>query len=426
MFTGTVDTASQLITTSVSGGAAPYQYLWPGRYQSLFCDSSYVQGSAYPGTLFEGNYYVLVKDNNGCTSSDSFVVPSTNTLHFTPIIKSASCYVDSGDDSILIKGEGGVPFNGTYPYAYRFYNAFTSFNEFLFSQIFVTASGIASATVEALDSDYFSYYRYYEPTPLAITAAVANASGAGQNNGSITLSVSGGQPVYAYQWAGINLDTSALTGLMPGTYSVTVTEGGGCSVTATFILGPPTLSDTVTDILCYGDTTGGVKLGVAGAVAPYSFKLAGGNYQANNQYAGLAAGTYNFYVIDSTGATDSISAVVTQPMAIQINATVTNADSGYNDGAIYLNVSGGAPPYIYAWSNNSSYSNQYGLAPAKYYLLVTDNNGCAVEDSFTISIATAIVGPVANSGIQLYPTPITEPLYLAPTVMLVRSTLFMI
>ncbi len=230
----------------------------------------------------------------------------------------------------------------------------------------LNSSGIASATVEALD-DHFSYYRYYEPTPLVLTATVTNASGAGQNDGNISLAVSGGQPVYIYQWAGINKDTSNLTGLVPGTYKVTVTEGGGCSVTATFVLGPPTLSDTISNILCYDSATGAVELGVTGAVTPYRFRVAGGSYQSGNHYNGLVAGTYNFYVIDSTGATDSIAAVITQPTAIEINATVTNSDSGYNDGSIYLTVTGGTGAYSYAWSNSSVNMNQYGLAPAKYY-----------------------------------------------------------
>jgi SprB repeat/Secretion system C-terminal sorting domain len=403
--TGTVDTSIHLISTTVSGGTPPYQYWWPGRYGSVVCDSSYVRGSAYPGSLFEGNYYVLANDANGCTAADSFVVPSTNTLHFTAIIKSASCYVDSGDDSILIQGQGGVPFTGTSPYAYRFFNAFTSFHEYAFNQIFTAGSGIASATVEALDGDYFSYYRYYEPRPLAVSATVINASGAGQNDGKISLAVSGGQPVYTFQWAGSNKDSSSLTGLAPGTYKVTVTEGGGCSITATFIVGPPTLSDTITNILCYDSATGAVKLGVTGAVAPWQFRLQGGSYQSVADYTGLTAGTYNFYVIDSTGATDSIAAVVSQPAPIQINAAIANADSGYNDGSVYLNVSGGTAPYTYTWSNASTNADQYGLAPGKYYLLVTDRNGCAVEDSFTIRIATAINALGANSGLSLFPNP---------------------
>lgn len=74
-----------------------------------------------------------------------------------------------------------------------------------------------------------------EPAVLAVTGTIVNDTGAG--DGSIDISVDGGNGGYSFSWTGPDSFTSAdedLTGIAGGEYTVTVTDANGCSVSETF------------------------------------------------------------------------------------------------------------------------------------------------------------------------------------------------
>lgn len=78
-----------------------------------------------------------------------------------------------------------------------------------------------------------------EPDPLLITANIVDAGCNGCNNGSIDLSVTGGNPGYTFAWS--NGDTSAsISGLEAGQYSVCVTDFNNCQLCDSFIVSEPT------------------------------------------------------------------------------------------------------------------------------------------------------------------------------------------
>ncbi len=79
-------------------------------------------------------------------------------------------------------------------------------------------------------------------TTLSLTASHVDPSAAGAQNGSIDLTVAGGVAPFSYQWSN-NMTTEDLSNLGGGSYSVTVTDGNGCSETMTITLtSPPPVS----------------------------------------------------------------------------------------------------------------------------------------------------------------------------------------
>ena len=58
----------------------------------------------------------------------------------------------------------------------------------------------------------------------------------GVNDGTASVSASGGTAPYEYKWSN-GATTSAISNLQPGTYTVTVLDAGGCSGTATATVG---------------------------------------------------------------------------------------------------------------------------------------------------------------------------------------------
>ena len=110
----------------------------------------------------------------------------------------------------------------------------------------------------------------------------------------------------------------------------------------------------------------------------------------------LLADTYTVTVTDANGISKSINITITEPAAIlNIDTVVLSSHNGFNiscngaaDGSIEITVSGGTIGYTYVWEGPSSFSaitpNISALAPGDYTITVTDDNGCAVEETYSI------------------------------------------
>lgn len=159
-----------------------------------------------------------------------------------------------------------------------------------------------------------------------------------------------------------------------------------------------TVSTSVTNVSCFNGTNGSVTISVTGGTTPYQYQLAEGGagawQSATNIYPGLSAGTYPVSVKDATGCIRTSYITVTQPTALNITYTATDATcAGANNGTITSTVTGGVQPYSYNWvSNGTTYSTQpnlTNLAPGNYNLIVTDANGCT-KTPIIVSQAKAI------------------------------------
>ena len=62
----------------------------------------------------------------------------------------------------------------------------------------------------------------------------------------------------------------------------------------------------------------------------------------------------------------------------------------FSDGAIDLTVSGGTSPYDYMWTNGANSEDLGSLSEGNYSVTITDNNGCVLLDSLTITQPTEI------------------------------------
>jgi gliding motility-associated-like protein len=174
--------------------------------------------------------------------------------------------------------------------------------------------------------------------------------------------------------------TGLVTGVSPGTSTITYNASNGCSTTSQFTVYPqPVLTATPSNVLCFGGT-GSVSLSASGANAPYTY---GGSPTQN-----LQPGTYTYTAISVDGCVSApVSVTITQPQAgLALSTTQVNVlCSGNNTGSINLTVTGGTSPYTYAWSNNTALEDPTGLAAGTYTVTVTDANGCTATTTVTIT-----------------------------------------
>lgn len=154
----------------------------------------------------------------------------------------------------------------------------------------------------------------------------------------------------------------------------------------------PTL--TPTPVNCHGGSTGSINLANPPAATATNYAWAGPNsYTSNVQNpSGLAAGTYTVTVTYVGNSTATATTIVTQPAAplSQTNTTTLVSCFGGNDGTITLNPAGGTAPYTYNWAGNITTKDRANLTSNIYTVTITDNNGCTLVASITVSGFPAI------------------------------------
>ena len=121
------------------------------------------------------------------------------------------------------------------------------------------------------------------------------------NNGTIRVSPTGGTAPYTIRWNNLSQSFS-LQNLAPGTYTATITDAKGCtiSVSSTIAEAPVyDLEEVVTDISCFGRKDGYIQLNIIGGKAPIKIQWAHGPQEPtlNN----LETGIYNVVITDAGG-----------------------------------------------------------------------------------------------------------------------------
>ncbi|WP_426430274.1 gliding motility-associated C-terminal domain-containing protein [Winogradskyella sp. HB-48] len=230
---------------------------------------------------------------------------------------------------------------------------------------------------------------------LELTASVTDVGCKLENTGAIDITVSGGKPPYTYSWS--NSATSEdISNVFAGTYTVTVTDANGCSISDSYTINQPSesLTSTITsttDILCHGEATGAIDLTISGGTAPYSVLWDNGS--TNEDINGLLAGTYNVTITDANGCTTTNQATINQPSnALTASVSnIVNVDCSVdNTGSFTVSAINGTSPYQYSIDNgtNNQASGLFeNLANGSYTVLVTDLNNCTTTVIATIGVS---------------------------------------
>jgi len=370
-----------MATVTPAGGSPPYTYIWShGETDSTVTD------------LCAGTYTVTVIDLNGCTSTAT--VEITDTATYEVNITDSTMITCNGDcdGTAVATAVGGTP-----PYDFEWSDPAGTTNDTVTDLCagwyFVTLTDATGCT--RVDSVNIT-----EPgTAFTHTMSYTNITCFGDNDGSATITPSGGSTPYTYVWsvAGTN---STITGLSGGMYYVTATDNNGCSVTdSAQITEPALLEASITDtthVDCYGNCNGIAIVTPVGGSVPWSYLWS--DSQTDSTAASLCANTYTVTVSDDHGCDTIVSVTITQPAEIITSITGTNAAcSGVDNGTAILSISGGETPYSFEWSNGESTQNISGLAPMEYFVTVTDDNGCTMVDSITINADMGITLAVLDT-----------------------------
>lgn len=220
-----------------------------------------------------------------------------------------------------------------------------------------------------------------DPDPIVPNASATDESAAGANDGSATANPSGGDGNYSFAWSnGQNMQT--ITGLSPGDYTVTITDGNGCFATQTITVAMfgcnLSIAINTFDALCNGGL-GSIIYSVSGGTAPYTFtETPPGDYPA---------GTYNYTLVDDNNCEVSGTFSINEPDPLTpgTETVVHPTCPSDTDGSISIDPEGGTGPYTVNWSTGASGNSITDLASGDYSVSIIDDNNCRFNNTYTLS-----------------------------------------
>jgi PKD repeat protein len=357
-----------LVNLSVSSGQSPYSFIWSNGATSQNISN-----------LPAGAYTVTVTDANTCTTTATATVNEPAALNVTSNVINSSCTTPTGSIALTVTG-------GTGGYAYLWNTNATTQN------LNNIAAGTYSVTVrDANNCETVKSIVVNSVNGPAVTPTIVNVKCFNGNDGSISLSVSGGNQPYTYQWS-VSGTASSISNLSQGTYSYTVTDAQNCKVIQTQIITQPTELITYTtaiDTKC-GQSNGSANVVAVGGTTPYTYTWSSSS--TSSTITNIASGQYHVTVRDANNCESIKTLNIAASAALNVNVTGNNptCDNPAN-GAVFTNVSQGTSPYTYLWSNSSQTVNQNNLASGTYTVTVTDAEACTGTGSINLSFSGAAV-----------------------------------
>ncbi len=298
---------------------------------------------------------------------------------------------DGGPGFATVSASGGVM-----PYSYVWSNGSTS----------PTATGLQSGTHYVTVTDAAGCtketFTFINPPNAALVCSLTptNVSCNGGADGSITASVivpGTGCDSLAYIWS-TGDTTLTITGLMAGTYTLTVSSVECCPTECTItITEPPVLINVIGNIVsnvCAGSSDGSAVGTGVGGVPPYSYNWSNGT--TDQIVTGLPAGTYVLTITDAQGCTATNAMMIIDGPVLMTNVTSNDVTcNGNEDGELTATATNPNNPVTYTWSDGQNSQTATGLSPGTYTVTVTDAQGCTGTASGTIGEPNKLSATVA-------------------------------
>ncbi|GEM_PF-4361166 len=413
--TGTPTTANTVMQVGTNS---------PGSFPATFTTNL---TSLLPSTAYTARAYATNSVGTSYGVNVTFTTPAP--VGGTTVVTNVSCFGGS-NGTINLTPRGGVA-----PYTFAWNTGATTED-----RTGLTA-GSYSVTITDATGATGAVNNIMVTQPLAIAASTAQTDVTmnGGNNGSATITVSGGTPSYTYSWSPNVSTTATAANLSAGSYTVTATDANGCTISRTFTITQPAaaLTATVSTISASPTSTSPIPFAVTfsqsvGTTFTASDVTVSGGTVANGTFSGSGSGPYTFTVIPAGVGTVTVSLAanvandanntgnaVSNAVSVQFQApTITIAPVSLPAGtqgtaySVAFTASGGSGSYTYAITS--------GALPSGMSLSGNTISGTPMVSgtfNFRITATDASAAPGPYSGFRDYSLTIApQPQTAAPIV----------
>lgn len=387
------------ITVMAQGGTGALQYQWspePGTGQ----------GTNTATGLCAGAWTVTIADTNGCDTTFTLTLSSPPVLNVAMTHTDNVCYTDC-NATAHADITGGVP-----PYSINWAGPGGTTVALDTTDVSGLCGGEYILTVtDARGCTNATPFTVASGLPIAANLVFQGETCNGPCDGTASVAPTGGSGSgYTYNWQPgnpVGQGTDQVSGLCPGNWTVTITDGAGCDTTYAFTIAPFTPITpvaTVQQVPCNGACNGSISLNTTGGVGnlSYAWTPDPGTGQGTATAGGLCAGQYSVTITDAAGCDTVVSYTITEPTALLavVDTVVSTSCNSAPDGAVDISISGGAGGYTVAWAGPNGFvsgaEDINGLFTGSYQAIVTDSAGCQTTVQVnvgTLNNLTANAGP---------------------------------
>ena len=412
------------IAIDITGGKFPYSYSWTynnpnGNTNTVIATNEDIN------TLYAGTYTIVVTDANGCSTTATYTLVDPPVLVPTITVDQVIKCFGTSTGMLSANASGGRP-----GYSYQWFKN----GSFLSSNQQITNLNAGDYRLVVTDQDGLGgsqevFYTLTQPSSsVKGSFSAANSTCFGANNGSITITASGGTPfenmsqTYSYYWTkdgnALTKTTASINNLSPGNYGCTVTDQNGCTTTINNIVieEPPVIEilfSNVTSLLDASNPTGAISVTAAGGSGTFNYLWSNG--ATTSSISGLFAGTYTVTVTDAANSNCKLISpfTVTAPPVFTINVQQNNLINCFGNATASLEVfsNGGTKgvfpnEYSYSWTGANIPLTEptdnavlLNLPAGTYTVQVQDANTVVRTKSFTITSPDLLTASYSKTNI---------------------------
>jgi gliding motility-associated-like protein len=355
------------IVSTVSGGIPTYEFMWS--------DGQMIQD---PIDLEAGEVMVTITDGNDCEFLDTLTLSEPAQLELSLEGDDPDCFGDA-NGSVISTASGGT---GQLSYSWDNGETTENISGLTLGEYSLIVTDENDCTIEA-------FVELSQPNELITQTSTTLVGCFGVDDGTATITASGGTTPYSYNWNDPSGQQNATaTGLAVGSYSVTVTDAQGCSAEESMDVASVSLMSVdfnSTDISCHEGTDGTINVIATGGGGGFSYNWSPATLPNSPSVSNLEAGNYGVTITDALGCTETLDFQLSQPNALVVQGSIEDVSChNFTDGSVQLSVNGGVADYSYLWSNGTNEQNAADLASGNYTVSVTDANGCITVETFSL------------------------------------------
>ncbi|HAA00845.1 MAG TPA: hypothetical protein DEP18_04850 [Flavobacteriales bacterium] len=206
-----------------------------------FNGTNYVWSDGFNGGvhtgLEPGNYTYTATDPRGCSVTETVTITEPDELLANISTENVSCH-SAGDGEVAITITGGTPgYHITFNGSTGTNLTYSSLNPGVYTIEAEDANGCVTTQQSVTIS---------EPNVLTSTGSSTPETSLGDNDGTASVSASGGTAPYTFLWNDNSTQTTATAnGLPSGTYSVLITDANGCTHSETVFVSHTTGTEEI-------------------------------------------------------------------------------------------------------------------------------------------------------------------------------------